>query len=388
MADLNADDLIETAMRRTGRDDFGGDSFREGLEILVADVNADDRPTPLVDRMRADLLQNLALRLKTIDYHKQHPELRSRPVERPVFVFGMPRTGTTLLSNLLHADPARRSAVSWEIEDPFPPVREGEIETDMRAIRKLQQEREMLAAMPEMGKYYRSSAIYPNECIFFMAHDFKALSLESRGKLPGYREWYFGCDMRSAYDYHKLFLQVLQHHQGGTWNLKMPSHGLWLDTLKSVYPDARLVWTHRDPYTALGSFCSIISLAHQGYTGGVDRAWIAENCSFQAEEHLNRIMDYRERNGTGCIVDVHYADLARDPLGTMKTLYAALGDPWTDEAESGMGRWLAQNPQNKFGRHEYNLSGFGLDTDKVAPRLERYFAAHDVAREGQGPRPA
>lgn len=379
---LNVDQLIETACFRTGRDDFGSDSFREGLEILVGDINADDRPAPLVERFRADLIQNLALRLKTIDYLKAHPELTERRVEKPVFVFGVPRTGTTLLSNLLNADPARRSALTWEIEDPFPPVRAGELTSDMRAVKKLEQEKMMLEAMPEMGKYYRNSAVYPNECIFFMAHAFKALSLESRGKLPNYRDWYFQCDMTSAYQYHKQFLQVLQHHQGGVWNLKMPSHALWLDTLKQVYPDARLIWTHRDPLTAMGSFCSIISLAHKGYTGRVESEWIADNCTFQAVEHANRIMDYREAHGHDSVIDVHYAELAADPLGGMKALYGALGDEWTPEAEKGMANWLAANPQNKFGRHEYKLAQFGLDEASLRPKFDRYLSAYDVAREG------
>ena len=382
MARLDAEELIETACFRTGRDDFGGDEFREGLEILVADVNADNRPVALVERFRADLLHNLALRLKTIDYCKVHPELTGRAIERPVFVFGIPRTGTTLLSNLLNADPARRSALTWEIEDPFPPVHAGELTTDLRATRKLEQERMLLRAMPEMGKYYRSSATYPNECIFFMAHDFKALGLESRGMLPNYRDWYFQCDMTSAYEYHRKFLQVLQHHQGGTWNLKMPSHALWLDTLKAIYPDARLVWTHRDPLTAMGSFCSIISLAHQGYAGRVEKEWIAQNCTFQAVEHARRIMDFRDRHGEDSIIDVHYADLKDDPLGGMKRLYAALGDAWTDEAEQGMARWLSANPQNKFGRHEYRLAQFGLDEATLRPKFAPYLARYDVAREG------
>lgn len=382
MSGLNVDQLIETACFRTGRDDFGGDSFREALELLVGDINADNRPAPLVERFRADLIQNLALRLKTIDYLKAHPELTERRIEKPVFVFGIPRTGTTLLSNLLNCDPARRSALTWEIEDPFPPVKAGELTTDMRAIKKLEQEKMLLEAMPEMGKYYRNSATYPNECIFFMAHDFKALSLESRGKLPNYRDWYFQCDMTSAYEYHKKFLQVLQHHQGGIWNLKMPSHALWLDTLKQVYPDARLVWTHRDPLTAMGSFCSIISLAHRGYAGVVDTAYIAENCTFQAVGHARRIMDFRDRHGEDSIIDVHYDALKNDPLGGMKALYAALGDEWTQEAEQAMREWLAANPQNKFGRHEYKLAQFGLDEASLRPKFEPYLSRYDVAREG------
>jgi hypothetical protein len=303
-------------------------------------------------------------------------------VERPVFVFGIPRTGTTLLSNLLACDPARRSALTWEIDEPVPPATTATLKTDPRAIAKLAQEKAMLAARPEMGKYYRNSAIYPNECIFFMAHDFKALALESRGKLPNYRDWLFSTDMSSAYRYHKRFLQLLQADAPGIWNLKMPSHSLWLDTIKSIYPDARFVWTHRDPFTAIGSFCSIISLAHLGFMGRVDAEWIAENMPFQTVLHADRIMDYREAHGADSMADVHYADLVADPIGTIRNLYVALGDDFTPEAEAAMRKWLDENPQSKFGKHEYALEKYGLSVEALTPRLERYLSQYDVAREG------
>jgi hypothetical protein len=256
------------------------------------------------------------------------------------------------------------------------------LKTDPRALAALDLERKMLAANPAMGKYYRNSAVYPNECIFFMGHDFKALHWESRGRLKEYRDWLFATDMTSAYRYHKKFLQLLQADAPGTWNLKMPSHALWLETLLQTYPDARLVWTHRDPFTALGSFCSIISLAHMGFTGKVDTEWLAENCSYQAKLHADRIMDARARLGHDRIIDVHYAELTRDPIGTMRTLYAALGDPFTAEAEAAMQAWLDDNPQGKFGKHDYKLARYGLSVEQAEPLFERYLSAYDVEREG------
>ena len=332
--------------------------------------------------LRGNVVQALANRLKTTDYLEQHPELLQRPIERPVFVFGIPRTGTTLLSNLLAADPARRSPLTWEIDDPVPPpTREGC--SPIRVHSKgWKFERQMLAARPEMGKYYRGSAIYPNECVFIMAHDFKTLMWESRGKLPNYRDWLFQTDMTSAYQYHKRFLQLLQADAPGTWNLKMPSHALWIPTLLKVYPDARLVWTHRDPLTATGSFCSLIALAHQTFTAGVDTDWIGKNCSWQAGQHANRIMDARDALGEDRIIDVHYADLTREPIGTMRKLYLSLGDEFTAEAESGMRAWLDDNPQDKFGKHEYKLAQFGLSQESVTPLFERYLARYEVEREG------
>jgi hypothetical protein len=379
---LIADALIDEAISTTGLTDFGSESFREGLGILLGDANKQELSDGGYARMHSSIVKTLSDRLKVTDYLAKRPELLSRPVEKPVFVFGIPRTGTTLLSNLLACDPARRSALTWEIETPVPPATTATLKTDPRAIAKLAQEKAMLEARPEMGKYYGNSATYPNECIFFMEHEFKALSLESRGKMPNYRDWLFSTDMTSAYDYHKRFLQLLQADAPGVWNLKMPSHVLYLDTLLKVYPDARLVWTHRDPLTCMGSFCSIISLGHQGFTGTADKAFIGQNCLYQAELHANRAMATRDKLGENRMVDVHYADMTRDPIGMMRKLYAGLGDDFTPEAEAAMRTWLADNPQGKFGKHEYKLAEFGLDVVEVSAKFEPYLARYDVEKEG------
>ncbi len=379
---LEANALIEEAMTKTGLDRFDSNSFREGLEIYLADANRLPLSETGAARMRGNLVDLLAQRLKTTEYLANRPELLARPIERPVFVFGIPRTGTTLLSNLLACDPARRSPLAWEIDDPVPPATTATLKSDPRAVARLAQEKAMLEANPAMGAIYRSSAVYPNECIFFMAHDFKALMLESRGKMPGYRDWLFTTDMTSAYEYHKRFLQLLQADAPGVWNLKMPSHCLWLDTIKQVYPDARFVWTHRDPFTAIGSFCSIISMGHRGFTGAPDIEWIGKNCTYQTGEHLTRIMDYRERHGEHSMADLHYAELLNNPIAAMRSLYAALGDDFTPEAESAMQAWLEDNPQNKFGKHEYKLDQYGLSVEALKPLFERYLSHYNVAKEG------
>lgn len=378
---LVAEQLIEEARLDTGLERFDSDSFRAGLDVYLADLNAGEPSAAALARLRPNIVQLLSTRLRTTDYLDRRPELLERPVERPVFVFGIPRTGTTLLSNLLATDPARRSPLTWEIENPVPPPTRATLYTDPRAIEMLESEKAMLEARPEMGKYYRSSAIYPNECVYFMAHDFRTLMLESRCKMLTYRDWLLETDMTSAYEYHKRFLQLLQADAPGNWNLKMPSHALWLDTLLKVYPDARLVWTHRDPYTALGSFCSIISLSHRGFDTGVTPGWIGDNCLYQLQQHVERIMDFRERHGEDRIVDVHYANMVEDPIETMRQLYADLGDDFTPEVEQGMRTWLEANPQNKFGRHEYKLAEFGLSVERAAPVLERYRARYPVRAE-------
>jgi hypothetical protein len=188
---LVVDRLIEDAQCATGLETFDSETFREGLDLFVSDFNRNDRSEE-ANRKNADaVVKALASRLKVTAYLNARPELLQRPVERPVFVFGVPRTGTTLLSNLLAADPSRRSPLSWEIEDPVPPPTAANLKTDPRALELLEQERQTLAANPAMGKYYRFSAIYPNECVFFTRHDFKALIWESRARLPNYRDWLY-----------------------------------------------------------------------------------------------------------------------------------------------------------------------------------------------------
>lgn len=380
---LVTDELIEEAQKTAGLTQFGGDSFREGLEILVADINRDtERPEQFVARSRHGFIKALADRLKVIDALAQRPQLLSAPVPKPVFVFGIPRTGTTLLSNLLAADPNRRSPLKWELDDPVPPPKAGELYTDPRALAAVEQERKMAEASPSANKYYRGAATLPHECVWFMAHDFKTLMWESQGKLPNYRDWIFSTDMRSAYEYHKKFLQLHQADAPGIWNLKMPSHSLWLPTLLQTYPDARLVWTHRDPYTATGSFCSLLKLGHMAFTGKVDAQWLGENCPWQARQHCDRIMDTRDAIGEERIIDVHYADLMREPIATMRKLYQALGDEFTPEAEAGMQTWIGDNPQDKFGRHEYKLAEFGLSKEKLEPLFERYLGRYEIEMEG------
>ena len=382
---LVADELIAQARAATGLERFDAETFREGLEIYLADINRIEFLPGGLEATAGVLIGSLAGRLKIANYLEQRPELLQREIKRPVFVMGFPRTGTTLLNNLLAVDPARRSPLAWEIDDPVPPATTKTLRSDLRALIRLEQERQAKSMFPSMFKYYRGSATYPNECVFIMQQDMKALALESRGKLPNYRDWLYNeADMVAAYQYHKKFLQVLQADAPGTWNLKMPSHALWIDALLAVYPDARLVWTHRDPLAALGSYCSLLRFGQQhSRVAQIDTQYLGENCLWQGAQHLNRLMDARDRLGEDRVIDVYYGDLIRQPVETMRQLYKALGDDFTDTAETGMNAWLADNPQDKFGRHEYKLAEFGITPEQARGSFERYLSRYSIESEGK-----
>jgi len=380
---MNAAQIVERAQRETGLDRFHSDSFREGLELLVSDANRVGRYSDAgVAHFEGQSVHYLSMRLRVDDYIRRNPEVLDAPIRAPVVVLGLPRTGTTLTSNLLATDPARRSILTWESDDPVPPPAADALHTDPRALAALAAERARIAENPSAGRFYMSSAVFPTECTMIQAHDFKSLLWESHGRLPGYAEWILGCDMTSAYDYHRRFLQVLQHKAPGAWNLKMPSHSVHIRWLLEAYPDARMVWTHRDPFTVTGSLCSLIANAHLRVMDEPDDAWIAQNYPPQLAIHANRVRAKRQEIGHERIFDLHYADMTREPIDTMRRLYAWLGDDFTPQVEEGMGRWLRENPQGKWGKHAYKLDRWGLSPEKLQPYFADYLAEYDIEREG------
>jgi hypothetical protein len=382
MRQISADGIIEKARKATGLDTFDSETFREGLDILVADVNRGgwpDRGVAYVEDLAANLL---GTRLKIDDYIRKNPHVLDQPIKAPIFVLGMPRTGTTMSSNLLAVDPAMRSLLTWQVNDPVPPAPFGEVLTDPRLMAALEVERKMQAEDPSAGRFYMASQAFPTECIFIHSGDFKSLFWEALGKLPTYAEWIMSADMTSAYAYERRFLQVLQFDGPATWNLKMPSHSLHLKYLLKEFPDARLIWTHRDPYTAIGSLCSLISNAHTRTQDTPDNDWIARNYPAQIAEHANRLHAVRAEIGHDRVYDLHYAESMRDPMGAMRKLYAWLGEELTPEAEANMARWLKENPQGKWGKHAYKLDQFGLSEEKLRPLFADYLANYAVEKEG------
>lgn len=374
--------LLEAAARRTGLDDFEAGSFREGLEIAHRSNVAGRPPAALLERIEANYVDALTNRLRLTDWVKRQPQLRVADVTRPLFLFGMPRSGTTLASYLLGQDPARRSLLLWEALDSAPPPTTATLKSDPRCTAMLAQQAAEHAANPTAVRPHVEFADGPTECIRLHSQDFKALVWEGLMPVPEYSRWILQADMTSAYRYQKMALQVLQSSAPGPWALKMPSHALHIEALLKVFPDARLVWVHRDPHRALASLFSMKSTRWKQMTGEPHIEWLREHYTVQLREHLNRPLRVRERLGADRVYDLSYADLMRDPIPTMRGLYAWAGDEYTADAEAGMRAWLARNPQGRFGQHRYGLDDFGLSEAALRPYFSDYFDVFSTEREG------
>lgn len=370
---MEVETIIANARAATGLEDMGDPFAREGLEVLVKASNEEarlsERGAAMWEKSITDYLCN---RLKVIDYAKRHPELLERPIEKPTFVFGLPRTGTTLTINLLSSDPARRCFRRWEALDPIPPVKAGEEKTDPRYLAELAKGEMAMKYMPHIAAIHWEDADSPSEDQYSMAQSFCSQIYDSQVNIPSYRKWFFAADYRPAFRYQKMLLQLMQENAGGHWTLKNPWHPLFLDALTDVYPDAQLAMTHRDPVDVLGSACSLLKAVRPIYTEDMRLGEIAECLVQTFDAMIERQNAYRAKHGENSIFDIQYAAQIKDPLGTMRRLYEHFGTPFTAEAQAGMEAMMAYNPQGKHGKHEYTLEEFGLSAKWVRDHFKEY----------------
>ena len=379
------DRLAAQAADWAGSDDFGPGSWREGLEILVRTAEehpevAQERREP-VYREYVDALWN---RLRVIDYAKRHPEVRDTPVERPLVVIGLPRTGTTVATSLLSVDQARRPLIKWEAVDSVPPPTTATLRTDPRclALKDRLEEHAALRASQGIKIPHWEDADGATECAFVHGQDFRTFLWESAMPTPEYSQWFLAADITCTYEYERLLLQVLQSQAPGTWSLKLPSHSVHIEDLLKVFPDARVVWAHRDPYRAAASYLNMDALGRSRLTGPDARPWLSPPWVL---EHLRASVDRPrraiERLGDAQFFHLHYADLMRDPLGQIRELYQWAGDDLTPETEQAMRDWLRDNPQHRFGARPYSLAEACVTRADLEPVFADYLAAYDVELE-------
>jgi hypothetical protein len=385
---LDEPSLLAAARKKTGLNDFGGAGFREGLRKLL-DSLEQEAELSVLGRIisRTSIVDLLVNRLEMTEVHRQHPEIARGQIQRPIFVIGMPRTGTSILHELLAQDPANRTPLSWEVAKPCPPPERETYETDPRIAEvdaKLSQTEWLI---PDFKKMHPMGARLPQECVVITAHEFASMVFSTTHHVPDYTAWLHNdADLAPVYASHRRMLQLLQWHcPAERWVLKSPGH-LWsLDALVKEYPDACLVQTHRDPIKIISSLTSLSLTLRSMASDQVEPRALGREWSAYVLTALERSVAARE-NGTvkaDQVVDVQFDDLLADTFGTIRRIYDQFGLTYTAEAESRMRRFLAENPGDKHGKHTYRFADTGLDVDEERRKVQRYQTFFGVRSEAK-----
>lgn len=382
------DDVFKLAAQRTGLTEIDSDSWRDGLAIMLDELNSSPAFTPFGrERVLTDATDALGRRMQVHAYIQEHPEVLDAPVERPLIVLGMPRTGTTVISYLLDQDPARRSLLHWQCVHPIPPATTEALRTDPRCLALLEEQRKILdmVTQAKVPLPHWEDADGPTEDMFIHNQDFKGLSWDSFLSTSRYAEWLFHeADMTSTYEYQKRYLQVLQSTAPGNWSLKMPSHSVHIEALLKVFPDARLIWAHRDPYRATGSLCNLWKLPKGMvlHPDAIDLNAMGRNAMAQMRYHVERPLRARDRIGDERFFHMYYHEMMRDPMDVMRRIYEWADEPLTAESEARMRNWLAEHPQDRFALNAYTLDQYGLTVEALEPTFAEYLDMFDIELEG------
>jgi len=379
-------ELMETAAATTGFSDFGPSDFTEPLDILLASLDSESDLT-LLGRIlvRADLLNLLQNRLQIADLAKREPAVVEAKIERPIFVIGLPRSGTTILHELLAADPRLRAPLTWEARFPCPPP-SGEIRQPDPRIRAADRFFDLQNHLvPGFRTMHEVGANLPCECIDITAHSFRSEDFLARQQTPSYAAWLAGADLGPAYHYHRLVLQVLQWgHPSTRWVLKAPSHMSAISCLLGEYPNACIVHTHRDPLQSMASAESLLTALISMRVSEVDMDLI--KLFFAGEgllSRLNQVIDARDRDPARAsqFYDVRFSDLMQSPVDTLRGIYEHFSMDFGPEDEERTRVYLASKPRGKHGQHAYRVEDLDIDIEEERARFRAYQQRYDVPSE-------
>lgn len=390
---LSREGLIGEALARQGRADEGiaalcapgpgtGDDFLEGLDIALASLESEAN-LHLLGRWitRRFLLRLLEVRLQICDWVRSDPGVRDEEVAEPLFVVGAPRTGTTVLHALLSADHRHRVPLGWEFLRPVPPPTYARREDDPRIALADAELRGPQLVTGGLDAIHAYAGRMNKECLSAMSFAFRSEEFISRYNTPSYIKWLQGCDMRPAYEMHRLVLQILQRRMPTQkWILKSPVHLHNLPVLLGVYPDAQLVITHRDPLAILGSVTSLIATLRWAHSDDVDTRVIGRYHADLYWRDLDGLVDLidgdhlpHERIAHGSFVEFN-----RDGVGVVERMYEQLGIDLPSEVRVAMTDALAGSPREKHGDHSWSFEWLGLDDEEQRTRFQRYSTRFDV----------
>ena len=381
---FSADQLIAVARRRTDLEEFGETPFMGPL-LRFLQACVEEAELSLVGRIatRWDVVRFLSNLLLLNYEEKKNSAILNQAVIRPMFVSGLPRSGTTFLHSLLAEDPGNLVPRVWQLVHPYP-AKNGDDRRDVVIRRVARQLRLFGLLAPDFRRMHPIDANSPQECSEITAHVFASLRFDSTYRIPSYRHWLDETGHLDAYRFHKRFLQHLQYQAGGggRWVLKCPDHVFALSAIRAVYPDARLVFVHRDPLAVLLSVARLTETLRRPFTRRIDKAEIGRQDSdrwLAATELM--IGTAQEQEFLEPIFHVHYLDLVKKPLETVEALYRHFGDRLTPDAADRIGGLVGAKPNGGYGVHGSRLEEYGLDAALERERYARYMTHFGIEAE-------
>lgn len=373
---LDADAIIARAAKKAGFQ-ISLPVAEDGIRRMVKSVNEESRANAFGSlAVRRLIERSLYGRYKVEQYLAQHPEIEKAPVHQPVFIIGMPRTGTTILHALLHQDPAHRAPLAWECLLPFPPHTPETFEHNEQLETIRREFGQLFKLVPDFLRKHYMAADSPQECLGIDALDFNTFQISAQLYVPSYMDWVAnGADRLATMKFHKRFLQYLQSGgvTGERWLLKSPVHLMRLPELFEVYPDARIIMTHRDPASVVTSTASLISSVRSLYSDHEDPFVTGKEQLQTWSLYFKRFLAARQKLGKeDQIIDLKFEDFAKDQVGTVRNIYEHFNWELSDIALVHFEEFLMQNPKDKNGVHYYTPETFGLSREIINKEFPEY----------------
>jgi len=370
---LDVDQLLEEASRITGLRDWGGEDFLEPLRVLNRSYSDDAELSPVGRWLnRRAQLRRLTVRLRLQAESASCRGIEETPFPAGLFVTGLPRTGTTLLHRLLAQDPRARSFQAWELTLPCPPPDPGSYSTDPRretVAKALRLRQNLIYSKPGWEVFqavHPFSETEPEECWLLMEASFRTGAFFLQDRLYGYEEWLRDQSFEPAYRFYRRGLRVLTSRLGGTHLvLKSPDHLARIDTLTGVFPEARVIVTHRDLREALPSLCQLFFVLRQLKSSRIDLRKTGTEALAWARRTIEQSISAREQTPPSRVLDISFRELVADPMSIVRRVYRFAEMELGPKAESQMAAWLKRNhPHRARGSWKSMLPEFGL-TDSI-----------------------
>ena len=380
---LDEDSLLSTAQQLTGLDDFGGDEWREPFGILLSDIEHEAKLN-LTGRLltRYDLLRSLVYRLRMAEDEKQYPEILQQQIDDPIFITGLGRTGTSILHETMAQDPRFRAPLGWEMRYPSPPPEPGD--DDPRVAMTAAEVDLWLDVVPEFAPIHEISVDGPDEDSVGHQHEFASQVWGATNRAPNFDMWMATKGWTRAFAFERRLLQHLQFRNPGRWILK-GIYASCLPNLFAEFPDAQVIMTHRDPLKVLASAANMLGTLRWQRSDEINYAEVVAPLSFGIPFVLDMVVDQRTSGAVpnDRFIDVRFADLMADHLGTIARVYDKLGIDFSDEAASRIGAYLEAKPRGRHGAHAYSVDDLGLDPAEMRAKFASYMNYFNVPEEHQ-----